>query len=60
MNSNTAKNMLGRISERTREADGSLPGGTLNIARNTSHLREKGESEERNNVRPYLAARTHL
>ena len=35
--------MLGRISERTREADGSLPGGTLNIARNTSHLKEKGK-----------------
>ena len=52
--------MLGRISERTREADGSLPGGTLNIARNTSHLKEKGKSEERNNACPYLAARTHL
>ena len=38
INSSTARNMLGRMSERTSEAEGSLPGGTLSIARNTSHL----------------------
>ena len=38
INSNTARNMLGLISDRINADEGSSPGGTVSIARNTSHL----------------------
>ena len=38
MNSITARKMFGLISDSIIGVDGSSPGGTVNMARNTSHL----------------------